>query len=92
MSRHNQDVDKVRDVSSNSSERQPLLASEAPFRAIVESAAMGVALFDFGGAVIFTNRSLERFLGHDAETLRKRGVAGVSHPPAILAANGRASA
>ncbi|HEX5416139.1 MAG TPA: ATP-binding protein [Chloroflexota bacterium] len=56
------------------------MVGDAMFRAIVEHAAIGVAVFDFAGNVLLSNPALQRVLGRDAATLRRLGFAEVSHP------------
>ncbi len=57
-----------------------LRASEARFRAIFESAAMGIAVLDREGHVLAANPALQEMLGYDADELRAMSFSDFTHP------------
>jgi PAS domain S-box-containing protein len=57
-----------------------LRKSEARFRAIFESTAMGSHVTDLGGRVVATNRSLEELLGYAEEELAGTSQRELTHP------------
>lgn len=59
---------------------EALRQSEGKFRAVFESAAVGIALADTTGQVTEFNRALPAMLGYSLEAFRALGVAGVTHP------------
>lgn len=56
----------VRDISARRQAEQALRSSEARFRSIFESSAMGIALIDLGGRFLLTNPALERMFDYTA--------------------------
>ena len=59
---------------------QALRESEARFRALFESAAIGIGLGDMDGRILETNPALHALLGYEAEEMRHRTVAEFMHP------------
>jgi PAS domain S-box-containing protein len=57
-----------------------LRKSEARFRAMFESTAIGSHVTDLRGRVLSTNRSLEELLDYDAEELAGRSQRDLTHP------------
>ncbi|HXT11309.1 MAG TPA: PAS domain S-box protein [Candidatus Angelobacter sp.] len=54
--------------------------NEAPFRAIFEAAAMGIAVVDSTGRGVKWNRAIERFLGYSETELRRMPFSEFTHP------------
>ncbi len=73
-------VINFRDVTDRWRAEQALLESEERFRAVFESALVGIARVDIGGRVVEANRALEDMLGLSAEELRGRVLHGFIHP------------
>jgi len=69
----------VLSVNEDTTERrrteQALQETEARFRAMFESAAIGIALEDMAGRIVEANPALEAMLGVNGEELRFRGLA-----------------
>lgn len=61
-------------------EREARLRSEGQFRAVFESAALGIALADTKGRPVECNRRLQEMLGYSAEELRQMTFADLTHP------------
>ncbi|MFP5504049.1 MAG: PAS domain S-box protein [Candidatus Sericytochromatia bacterium] len=59
---------------------EALRQSEGKFRAVFESAAVGIALADTTGTITEFNRALPAMLGYTVEEFRALGVMGVTHP------------
>src|SRR5947209_5211630 len=59
---------------------QALRESEARFRALFESAAIGIGIGDVEGRILETNRALQELLGYRADEIRHRRVAEFMHP------------
>ncbi|MGD8399164.1 MAG: PAS domain S-box protein, partial [Anaerolineae bacterium] len=57
-----------------------LRSSEARFRAIFESAALGIALLDETGHILNSNPALQQLLGYSGEALRNRALEEFTHP------------
>jgi diguanylate cyclase (GGDEF)-like protein/PAS domain S-box-containing protein len=64
-------------VRAEVAERQ---RAEAHLRAIVDGAAVGVALVDGEGRIIESNPALARLLGYTVEELCGRTIASITHP------------
>ena len=59
---------------------QALRESEARFRALFESAAIGIGIGDVEGRILETNRALQQLLGYRADEMLHRRVAEFMHP------------
>lgn len=64
----------VRDQRERKRVEAALLENEARFRAIFESAAVGMARIELDGRLAECNRALEEMLGYTAADLRARGI------------------
>lgn len=60
--------------------REALRASEARFRALIDAAAIGIALADMDGRLLLTNRALRAMLGYREDELRGRSFTEFAHP------------
>ncbi len=67
------------DTARQGAERA-LYASEARFRAVFESAAVGIGIADVHGGIVTVNRALGEMLGVPAEELRGARVTDLAHP------------
>ena len=65
---------------------EALRESEARFRAIFESAAIGIGIGGVDGRILETNRALQELLGYSANELRQRIVAEFMHPDDVQSA------
>jgi len=55
-------------------------ASEARFRAVFDSSAIGIGIFDIAGHILDVNQALSDMLGYTPEELRQRRVQEFVHP------------
>jgi diguanylate cyclase (GGDEF)-like protein/PAS domain S-box-containing protein len=55
-------------------------ASEARFRAVFDSSAIGIGIFDIAGHILDVNQALSDMLGYAPEELRQRRVQEFVHP------------
>jgi len=62
-----------------------LRASEARFRTIFESAAIGIVLVDLAGRPVEANPAIERMLGYSRDELRDMVFTEVTHPDDVSA-------
>jgi diguanylate cyclase (GGDEF)-like protein/PAS domain S-box-containing protein len=69
-----------RDVTDRHRAERSLADSEERFRAIFESALVGIARAEPGGRLIEVNRALQEMLGLSAEELRGRPIRELFHP------------
>jgi len=60
-------------------QEQDLRRNEQRFRGIFENAGIGIALLDDEGRVLESNQALQRMLTLDAEALRERSLAAMTH-------------
>ncbi len=68
------------DVTREREAQERLRESEARFRAMFESAAIGAALVDLEGRPVETNAALQRMLGYSDEELRAMVFTEFTHP------------
>src|SRR4051794_36486029 len=59
-------------------------ASARRYRAVVSSAPVGVAVLGLDGQVLECNPALARILDYEPDEIRRRGVAGLSHPDDLM--------
>jgi len=71
-----------RDISDRFQIQEALQQSEVRFRALFESAALGIALSDLSGELLTTNPALYKLLGYTEQELRERTI---THPDDIAA-------
>ena len=57
-----------------------LRASEARYRAVFESARIGMANADARGQLLHANQAYQTLLGYDEDELRARTIADITHP------------
>ncbi|WP_295880945.1 ATP-binding protein [uncultured Thiohalocapsa sp.] len=62
-----------------------LATNEARFRALFESAPLGIGLVQQDGRVALSNPALQRILGRDAQTLSTQGFGEFTHPDDVAA-------
>jgi two-component system, cell cycle sensor histidine kinase and response regulator CckA len=72
------------DVGSPGDDWAARRASARRYRVVVSSAPVGVAVLSLDGQVLECNPALARIFDHSPEEIRKRGVAGLSHPEDLL--------
>lgn len=70
----------ITDITKRKHAEAALLRSEAQFRTIFESAAIGVALVDSEGHIQKTNPAMQQLLGYSAEELEEMTIAQLTHP------------
>jgi two-component system, cell cycle sensor histidine kinase and response regulator CckA len=68
------------DITDLKSAERALRQSEAEFRVLFESAAIGMVLVDNEGHPVRSNPALQDLLGHDEAELRQRTIADLVHP------------
>lgn len=68
------------DITARARSDAALRASEARFRAVFESAAVGMALVDLDGRPVASNPALQALLGYDTDELRGMTFAQCTHP------------
>ncbi|HXG22364.1 MAG TPA: PAS domain S-box protein [Methylomirabilota bacterium] len=68
------------DVDERSEQGQALLASEERFRAIFETAAIGIGFTDLEGRIVESNAALQRMLGYSREELQGKVFTELTHP------------
>ena len=73
----------TQDITERREVEQRLRESEARFRAIFESAGIGIALVSGDGVPVESNPALEQLLGYSAAELRKMHFSEFTHPDSI---------
>lgn len=73
-------VASARDVTESHALREALRHSEAQFRAIFDTAPIGIAVVDDQGRPALSNAALQAILGIDGETLAKTPFPEFTHP------------
>ena len=73
------------DVTQQKRAEADLRASEARFKAVFESAAIGIALTDLEGRSIESNKTLQALHGYNAAELRQMTFAEFTHPADVAA-------
>ena len=68
------------DLTERRKTEQALHESEEKFRALFESAPIGIALHDASGHYLDTNRTYQEMLGYSGAELQHMGVKPVTHP------------
>ncbi len=69
-----------RDVTERKRAEQALLESEERFRAVFESALVGIARLDLSGRIVDTNRAMQEMFGYLLDELRGRPLRDFVHP------------
>ncbi|HUF54523.1 MAG TPA: EAL domain-containing protein [Dehalococcoidia bacterium] len=69
-----------RDVTERQEAAAILRESEERMRTIFEEAPIGMSIVQPDFTVLSVNKALCEMLGYDEDTLRRRGLAGVTHP------------
>jgi PAS domain S-box-containing protein len=76
----------IEHVSERHRAGEEVRRAEARFRAIIEGAAVGIALTDLSvGRLVETNPALRRILGYAEEELRGMSFADFTHPEDVSA-------
>ncbi|MEO6445803.1 MAG: EAL domain-containing protein [Gemmatimonadaceae bacterium] len=78
----------LRDITEDRTAEASLRASEARFRGVVDSAAIGICIARDSGDIVEANAALQALLGFTADELRGRGLVSFCEPgeaPALLA-------
>jgi PAS domain S-box-containing protein len=70
----------ITDITDLKRTEEALRRSEAEFRVVFESAALGMALLDGDGRVVRSNPALQRVLGYAEGELDGRSLADLAHP------------
>jgi len=70
----------IMDVTPYKEAEQALRESEERFRAVFDSAGIGIALIDADGNLTLSNTPLQRMLGRGAAELHGRSLTSLSHP------------
>lgn len=70
----------IMDVTAYKETEQALRESEGRFRAVFDSAGIGIALLDADGDLTLSNTPLQRMLGRGAAELHGRSLTALSHP------------
>lgn len=73
-------VSSLIDITERKKTEEALRESERRFRAVFESAAIGVAHTDLKGRLVETNRALQEMLQYSAKELRNKRFADFTHP------------
>ncbi len=68
------------DITAHKQAEEALRESEERFRAIFESAPVGISMTDLEGRVLQSNRVLQALLGYTAEELRGKDSVEIIHP------------
>jgi len=68
------------DVTQRKRAEEQLRESEERFRAMLESAAVGIILLDTGRRILISNRSFEEMLGYSKDELAGMKLAQITHP------------
>jgi len=76
-----------RDVTERKRAEQALLDSEERFRAVFESALVGIARIDVNGRLVDANRALQEMFGYLLDELRGRPLRDFLHPEEADASN-----
>jgi diguanylate cyclase (GGDEF)-like protein/PAS domain S-box-containing protein len=69
-----------RDVTERKRAEHALLESEERFRAVFESALVGIARLDLSGRIVDTNRAMQEMFGYLLDELRGRPLRDFVHP------------
>jgi len=74
----------VIDITERKRAEEALQESEKKFRAIFDTASVGIDLVDREGRFLEVNSTLSQFLGYSPEELRHRTLLDVSHPEEVV--------
>ncbi|NJN93076.1 MAG: PAS domain S-box protein [Anaerolineales bacterium] len=78
-------VGVTRDISERKAMEESLRASESRFKAIFDSAAVGVSLEDLTGQLLMTNLAFQQMLGYSAAELQSMRYTDFTHPDDTIA-------
>ena len=70
----------VEDITERKRAEDAVRESEREFRAVYDEAGIGIALVDFHGRPLESNRALQRILGYSANELRSTAFANLTYP------------